>query len=266
MPASGWLISWAIEAVSSPNVDSRAAWVSSAWAISQRLFGAFAFGDVDRDPGKEGRAPRNRHQKCVDLRPEYVAILAPVALLAVLNVGLTGHLRCDDRLGGGQVVLMGDVEGREATEFCLGIAGHSLKGRVRRDIPSVRADQVDADGDAFEQFPPALLAHDQLAIEAGIFQRDRGLRRQQLQQRYPGGREHMRGQVVLEIEHAEQLGLFHQGQAQNRTGALLTDVVIRRERALNSGVIQDDALPHPDHGVEKGFGEQGRRHGLLSDG
>ena len=122
----------------------------SLLAFAQLRFGAFAFGDVDRDPGKEGRAPRNRHQKCLDLRPDYFPILAQVALLAVLNVGLTGHLRCDDRLGDGPVVLMGDVDGREATEFRLGIAGHFLKGRVRRDIASLRADQIDADGDAFE--------------------------------------------------------------------------------------------------------------------
>src|SRR5262249_37204031 len=31
MAPSGWLISWAIEAVSSPNVVSRAIWASSAW-------------------------------------------------------------------------------------------------------------------------------------------------------------------------------------------------------------------------------------------
>ena len=58
----------------------------SLLAFAQLRFGAFAFSDVDRDSGKEGRAPRNRHQKCLDLRPDYFPILAQVALLAVLNV------------------------------------------------------------------------------------------------------------------------------------------------------------------------------------
>jgi hypothetical protein len=65
---------------------------------------------------------------------------------------------------------VGDVGGRKVTEFRLGIAGHSLKGRIDRDIALVRTRQGDADGDAFEKPAPALLAHRQLAIEVGIFQ------------------------------------------------------------------------------------------------
>ena len=49
---------------------------------SQRFLGALAFRDVDRD-AREGCAPRNRREKGVDLRPDYAAILAQVALLAV---------------------------------------------------------------------------------------------------------------------------------------------------------------------------------------
>ena len=63
MAASGWLISWAIEAVSSPKVVSRAAWAKLGLGVSQRLFGALAFGDVDHDRGEEGRASRNGARK-----------------------------------------------------------------------------------------------------------------------------------------------------------------------------------------------------------
>src|SRR5271163_3842733 len=45
----------------------------------QRLFGALAFGDVERDPTKLVRAPRDRLKEA-DLRPGYAATLAPVAL------------------------------------------------------------------------------------------------------------------------------------------------------------------------------------------
>ena len=137
--------------------------------VSQRLFGALAFGDVDCDRAKEGRAPLDRRQKAVDLRPDHAAVLAPVALLDGLRGRLARNAGRDDRLGLGPIVLVGDVGGRKAIEFGLGIADHSLKGRVRRDIASVRTDQADADRHAFEQFAPALLAHHQLAIETGIF-------------------------------------------------------------------------------------------------
>ena len=233
--------------------------------VPQRLLGAFAFGDVDRDRGEDGRAPGNRRQKGVDLRPDYAAILAPVALLDVPCVGLARSIGRDDRLGGGLIVLVGDVGGREATEFCLGVAGHSLKGRVRRDVASVRTDQGDADGDAFEQFAPALLAHRQFAIEAGIFQRDRGLRRQQLQQRDPGGRENGRGHVVLEVEHADQLGLLDQRQAEDRPDAPGSDVFVRRERLFPGGVIRNHRLLGPDDILQYRQREFRGRHERLSE-
>ena len=78
------------------------------------------------------------------------------------------------------------------------------------------------------------------------------------QYRDPGGREHVRCQLVLEIEHPDQLGLLHQGQAEDRPGVLLTDVLIRRERILRQGVIKDHAFPRPDHVMEHGFGKLGR--------
>jgi hypothetical protein len=113
--------------------------------LSQRLLARLRSVTSIATPPKKRCAPRNRSHKGVDLRPDHAAILAQVALLAVLNVGLTGHLCCDDRLGGGPVVLMSDVYGRKVTELCLGIPGHSLKGGVRRDIALMQADHVDAD-------------------------------------------------------------------------------------------------------------------------
>ena len=109
------------------------------------------------------------------------------------------------------------------------------------------------------------LAPPQVGIEAGVLQRDRGLRGQQFQHREPGRREDVGRQVVLEVEHADQLGLLHQGQAEDGPGALLAEVLIRRERVRGRGVIQDHALSRPDHGVEEGFGQLGRCHRFLSE-
>src|ERR1700722_758711 len=119
-------------------------------------------------------------EKAVDLCPGNAAILAPIALNEMPSVRLTCIVGRDDRLGYGLLVLLGDVGRGDPTEFCLGVACHFLKGRVCSGVASVRTDQDDANRDAFEEFAPTILAHRQFAIEAGVFQRNRGLRRHQL--------------------------------------------------------------------------------------
>ena len=72
----------------------------------------------------------------------------------------------------------------------------------------------------------------QIAVQAGILQRDRRLRGKQLQHRDPGRREDPRGQVVFQVEHADELGLVDQRQAENGTRLVLADVGIRGKRGL----------------------------------
>ena len=55
----------------------------------------------------------------------------------------------------------------------------------------------------------------EIAVQAGVLQRDRGLRGEQLQHRDPGRREDAGGQVVFQVEHADELGLVDQRQAEN---------------------------------------------------
>ena len=114
---------------------------------------------------------------------------------------------------------MGDVDGREVAQLCLGVAGHFLKGLVCCDVAPVGTRQSHADRDVFEQIAPAIFAHLQFGVEPGVLQRNRRLRRQQFQHRDPRGREHVRCQVVLEIEHADQPGLLDQGQTKHRPRA-----------------------------------------------
>src|SRR5712671_1966028 len=57
------------------------------------------------------------------------------------------------------------------------------------------------------------LAAVQVRIEVGVLQRNRGLRSQHLQQCDPVRREGARSQIVLEIECANELRLFDDGQA-----------------------------------------------------
>src|SRR5271168_2367729 len=53
----------------------------------------------------------------------------------------------------------------------------------------------------------------QIRIEAGILQRNRGLRSQQLQYCDPVRGEGVRSQIVLQVECADKLRLFDNGQA-----------------------------------------------------
>ena len=66
-----------------------------------------------------------------------------------------------------------------------------------------------------------------------MFERDRRLRQQEIQDREAGGRENVRRQVVLQIERADKPGLFHQGNAQDGPGPPLPEVVVRAERIQN---------------------------------
>ena len=74
-----------------------------------------------------------------------------------------------------------------------------------------------------------------------------------MQHRDPGRCEDMRRQVVLEIQHADEAGLLHQGQAEDRPGVLLTDVHIRRELVWGRGVIQHHTLLRAEDVVEDGL-------------
>src|SRR5271170_7340143 len=66
----------------------------------------------------------------------------------------------------------------------------------------------------------------EVRIEVSVLQRDRGLGGDQLQHRASGRREHARGQVILEVEHADQRGLPDQRKAEKGTGVIAADVLI----------------------------------------
>ena len=71
-----------------------------------------------------------------------------------------------------------------------------------------------------------------LGVKAGIFQGDRGLRRQEFEHREPARREDMGGEVILKVEHTDKLGLFQQRQAEHRMGVPLTHIRIGGKRML----------------------------------
>src|SRR5258708_34277584 len=72
------------------------------------------------------------------------------------------------------------------------------------------------------------LAALQIRIEVGVLQRNRGLRSQHLQQCDPVRGEGARSQIVLQIEYAGKLGLIDDRQAQDGSGVLRADILVRR--------------------------------------
>ena len=56
MPESGWLISWAIEAVNAFSVVTRATWASSERALLQGLLGDLALRHVLKSADEQGSA------------------------------------------------------------------------------------------------------------------------------------------------------------------------------------------------------------------
>src|SRR6267378_3504634 len=148
----------------------------------------------------------------------------------------------------------------EATrnEIVAAVSHHMEKGFVGVENATFKIPHDDPDDVRVDQTADPGLPFLEIVVQTGVLQRDRRLRRQQFQYRDPGGREHVRCQVILEIKHPDQLGLLHQGQAEDRPGVLLADVPIRRERILRRGVIEDYGFPRPDHVMEYGFGKLGR--------
>src|SRR5713226_4387004 len=75
-------------------------------------------------------------------------------------------------------------------------------------------------------FSQESLAAVQIRIEAGVLQRNRGLRSQHLQNCDPLRGEGPRSQIVLDVERANELRLFDDGQAQYRPGAPLPHILV----------------------------------------
>ena len=95
----------------------------------------------------------------------------------------------------------------------LTIVSHHAEKRVigLDDLPFEIPDE-DPDDVGVDQAPDLRFAFCEIAVQAGVLQRDRRLRGEQLQHRDPGRREDARGQVVFEVEHADELAWLINGR------------------------------------------------------
>src|ERR1700692_4529971 len=110
------------------------------------------------------------------------------------------------------------------------------------------------------------LAAVEVRIELGVFERNRGFRSQHLQHGDPVRGEGARSQIVLQIECADELGLFDDRQAQDGSGALRPHILVLRVQVPDRSVIKDHALPRPDHVMKCRLGQVRWRDGCLSNG
>ena len=144
------------------------------------------------------------------------------------------------------------------------VAHHLEKGVIGLDDPAFECKDEDPDDVGVDQAADLRLALLKIAIQTGIFQRDRRLRGEQLQHRDPGRREDAGGQVVFQVEHADELGLVQQRQAENGAGAMLPDVGICGKGVLGGSIVEDHALPRAQDIMEDRLRQRGSGHGLVA--
>src|SRR5271166_6299371 len=109
------------------------------------------------------------------------------------------------------------------------------------DLPFDRPDE-DSDDVGVDETTDFGFALFEIAVQTGILERDRRLRGEELQHRDPSRGKGPRREVVLEVEHADELGLIDQGQAENGTRLALADVGVGSKRRLGRGIVENDAL------------------------
>ena len=114
------------------------------------------------------------------------------------------------------------VQRRRPDDEILAVVSHHLQERIigLEDLALAHRN-ADPDDVGVDQAPDLRLAFREIAVQTGILQRDRRLRGEQLQHGDPGRREDAGGQVVFQVEHADELGLGDQGQAENGAGVML---------------------------------------------
>src|SRR5215469_2873173 len=99
----------------------------------------------------------------------------------------------------------GEVRPAQATrdEILTVVSHHAEKGVIGLENPTSKLPDDDPDDIGINQAPDLRFALGEIAIQLSIFERDRRLRGEQLQDRDPTRREDAGSQVVLEVEYAD---------------------------------------------------------------
>ena len=155
--------------------------------------------------------------------------------------------------------------GEAAAEEILSLVSYDPEKRVVGiEYPSVEIPNEDSDDVGVDHATNSGFAFGELSIEIGIFQRDRGLRGEQLQHRDTGWREHPRGQAILQIQNADELGLFNERQAENGPTMTVADVRVFGKRGPGRGVVEYDVVPGALDIGQHRLRQRDCRHGLVA--
>src|ERR1700693_4454272 len=92
------------------------------------------------------------------------------------------------------------------------------KSLIGLNNATIKVKNCDPDDVGVDQAPDLCLTLLKIAVETGVFQRYRRLRRQQFQNRDAIRGERVRAQRVFEVEQRRQPSLFDQRQAEDRLG------------------------------------------------
>ena len=125
---------------------------------AQRRLGPLAIGDIDDDCADESRGTVcRRNDKCADIGPYDLAVLASIALLLPSD-----DVRIDPLSRCCPIVFVSYIQCRKLSQLVLGIARHPLETLIGRQIASVlEVEHCDADRGGLEHCPPALFGRAQ---------------------------------------------------------------------------------------------------------
>ena len=144
-------------------------------------------------------------------------------------------------------------------EIFAAVSDHIEKSFVRIDDPTLKIPNVDSDDIGVDQSPDLGFAFNDIAVQAGVLQRDRGLRGEQLQHGQPGRREHVRGQVVFQVKHADELALIDQRQAEDGAGLVLMEIGVRGKWVPAAASSRSTASPYARRNGKSTPGSGGHR-------
>ena len=107
----------------------------------------------------------------------------------------------------------------------------------------------------FDQASDLRLTFLKIAVETGVLQRDRRLRRQQFQDRDPIRCEGVRCSACFRgRSSAGQSPLFDQRQAEDRLRLSVAQIVVLGEEIGLGGIIENHAFARADDIADEGFG------------
>ena len=94
---------------------------------------------------------------------------------------------------------------RPDDEILAVVSHHAQKRVIGLNDPTFEIPDENPDDVGVDQAPDLRFAFCEIAVKPRILQRDRRLRRKQLQYRRPGGREDVRSQIVFKVENTDEL-------------------------------------------------------------